>query len=254
MKLPIITAIGISFLFTQACFADQTVNTQTTIQPKATVQVMKPTQNNLLTTEKEKVSYSIGADLGENFKAQGIEIDPAMVAKGLQDIISNQATLMTKQEMANTLMAFQKELVAKRDAQSKNASAQNLQAGNAYLAANKQKPGVITTASGLQYKIIKAGKGETPTANDTVTVDYKGTLINGKVFDSSYDRKQSVTFPVSGVVPGWQEALKLMQPGSTFEIVVPANLAYGEQGAGGAIGPNETLLFTIHLVSVKKTA
>lgn len=238
MKLPIATLFGLSFLCAQASFANTTT----------------PAHSTALTSEKDKVSYSIGVDLGENFKNQHIDVNPTLLAKGLQDGIANHPTLLTQQEMTDTLMTLQKEQAAKQATQAQTAAAKNLQEGEAYLAANKQKPGVITTASGLQYKVINPGKGENPTANDVVTVDYKGSLINGKVFDSSYDRKQSATFPVSGVIPGWQEALKLMKPGATFELAIPANLAYGEQGAGNAIAPNQTLLFTVHLVSVKKAA
>jgi len=266
MKLPIFTALSISILYAQIGFAAQPTNTSASAQtatsataPTKTATVTPTPKTSVqpatsLVTQKDKVSYSIGVDLGENFKSQGIDVDPALFAKGIQDALTNSPTLISKQEMINTLSTYQKELLAKRDTQLKTQSTQNSQETTTYLETNKKKPGVVTTASGLQYKIITPGKGTSPTAQDTVTVDYKGTLINGKVFDSSYDRKQSITFPVNQVIPGWQETLQLMKPGATFEIVVPPNLAYGERGMGNVIGPNQTLLFTIHLVSVKKTA
>jgi len=256
MKLPAIAAIGIGILLSQPSFAAQTAG-QPATQPNAAVHPT-PLQPNsqpvALNTEQDKVSYSIGVDLGQNFKSQGIEINSALLAKGLQDGLSGQTPMLTKQQMVDTLMAFQKQLMTKRQAEFKGLAEKNKQEGTAFLAANKTKPGVVTTASGLQYKVIDAGKGVSPTDKDIVTVDYSGNFINGKVFDSSYERKQPATFPVSEVIPGWTEVLKLMKPGATYEIVVPSNLAYGERGFGNAIGPNETLLFKIHLISVKKQA
>lgn len=133
-----------------------------------------------------------------------------------------------------------------------NPADQNRQAGDAFLASNKNQPGVVTMPSGLQYKVIEAGNGAKPGKNDVVTVDYEGKHLDGKIFDSSYQRGQSATFPVSGVIPGWQEALQLMNTGATYELYIPANLAYGERGAAGAIGPNEALLFKVHLISIQK--
>jgi FKBP-type peptidyl-prolyl cis-trans isomerase FklB len=129
---------------------------------------------------------------------------------------------------------------------------QNLKAGQAFLEANKTQPGVTTLADGLQYKVLEQGSGPKPTKSDMVTVDYEGKLINGQVFDSSYQRGQPITFPLSAVIPGWQEALQLMNAGATYELFIPAQLAYGERGAPGAIGPNEALVFKVHLIAVKK--
>ena len=235
MKLRTFVLTALSLLSLQAYATESTMPTKTA-----------------LATEKDKVSYSIGVDLGENFKRQGLDLDAAVLAQGMQDSLSNKAPLMTKQQMAETLIAFQKQVVAKRQAELNALSVKNSADGKAFLAANKNKPGVMTTASGLQYKVIDAGKGESPTDKDTVTVDYEGKLIDGKVFDSSYARKQPVTFNLTQVIPGWTEALKLMKPGATFEIAVPANLAYGERGIPNAIGPNQTLLFKVHLISIKK--
>lgn len=203
------------------------------------------------TVDKGKASYSIGVDLGENFKAEGIEVDPDMLLKGLKDSMSNIKLIYTKQEMEATLIAFQKQLAAKRQANLAMLATKNDQAGTAYLAANKAKPGVVTTASGLQYKVITPGSGAHPTDTDIVTVDYTGNFINGQEFDSSYKHGKPVTFPVTEVIPGWVEAIKLMQPGAIYEVVVPYNLAYGERGLGTVIGPKQTLIFKIHLLSVK---
>jgi FKBP-type peptidyl-prolyl cis-trans isomerase FklB len=174
-----------------------------------------------------------------------------MLAKGLSDALSGAKLSMSKQEISDTLIAFQKQMIAKQQATFNALSTKNLQEGTAYMAANKTKPDVVTTASGLQYKILTPGDGPTPGDNDVVTVDYTGSFINGKVFDSSIQRGKPVTFPVSEVIPGWTEALKLMKQGATYEIVVPPNLAYGARGLGNVIGPNQTLLFKIHLISVK---
>lgn len=210
-----------------------------------------PTTAQVPAVDKGKLSYSIGVDLGENFKSQGIEIDPEMMIKGIKDAASGNKLMLTKQEMTATLIAFQKQLVAKQQAAQVAASAKNEQEGKTYIEANKNKPGVVTTSSGLQYKVVTPGTGAHPADTDVVTVDYSGSFINGQVFDSSYKRGKPVTFPVSEVIPGWVEVIKLMQPGATYEVVVPYNLAYGERGLGNVIGPKQTLLFKIHLISVK---
>lgn len=258
MKSRIFTALGISLLATHAWAANQSDATATlhpqNQQEKAVMSksasVPAPATVAKITVDKEKVSYGIGVDLGESFKAKGIEIDPSMIARGIKDATAGGALLYSQQELASTLMEFQKQVMAKSEAELKSAAAKNLQEGNAFLAANKTKPGVITTASGLQYKVIDAGKGNSPTDKDIATVDYSGTLPDGKVFDSSYQRGKPATFPVGEVIPGWTEALKLMKPGATFEVYVPANLAYGVRGINGPIGPNQVLIFKIHLISI----
>jgi FKBP-type peptidyl-prolyl cis-trans isomerase FklB len=256
MKLKTLLIAALGFCSVQAMAA------QTAAKPAAAPaaqQTAAPTTVALpaipgFTTDKEKISYAIGVDLGANFKAQNIDINPATLQRGLNDMISGGKLAMTKEQVAATLMAFQKNMMAKQKAVFDAMSAKNLQDGAAFLAANKTKTGVVTTASGLQYKVVTPGKGDAPKDNDTVTVDYQGTFINGQVFDSSYKRGKPVTFPVSEVIPGWTEALKLMQPGEVVEIYVPANLAYGERGMGNVIGPNQTLVFKIHLISVKKAS
>jgi FKBP-type peptidyl-prolyl cis-trans isomerase FklB len=212
------------------------------------------TDDGALNSDLDKLSYSIGADLGKNFKKQGIEISPAAMAKGLQDGMSGSSLLLTEDQMKDVLSKFQKDLMAKRNLEFTKKADDNKAKGEAFLNQNKAKDGVVTLPSGLQYKIIETGKGAKPGKEDTVTVDYTGTLIDGQVFDSSEKTGKPATFKVSQVIPGWTEALQLMPSGSTWEVVVPASLAYGTRSVGGPIGPNETLIFKIHLISVKKSA
>jgi UDP-GlcNAc:undecaprenyl-phosphate/decaprenyl-phosphate GlcNAc-1-phosphate transferase len=204
-----------------------------------------------LKTQKDKVSYSIGVSVGKGMKQQGIDIDADALAKGLRDAISGGNLLMTEEEIHATLTAFDNEFKAKREKAARSAGDDNKKAGESFLAENKTKEGVVTLPSGLQYKIIKAGNGKKPTDADTVQCHYKGTLIDGTKFDSSYDRGQPASFPVAGVIPGWTEALKLMPVGSKWLLVVPSRLAYGEHGQGPVIGPNATLVFEVELLGIK---
>lgn len=206
----------------------------------------------VLNTEMDKLSYSVGIDLGKNLKRQDIAVNPTVMAKGIQDGMSGGAMLMTEQEMKDALSKFQKDLMAKRAAQMNKKAETNKIAGDTFLNANKTKEGVVTLPSGLQYKIVTQGSGVKPLKEDEVTVEYTGHLIDGTVFDSTDKAGKPATFKVSQVIPGWTEALQLMPAGSTWEIYVPSNLAYGARSVGGPIGPNETLIFTVHLISVKK--
>jgi FKBP-type peptidyl-prolyl cis-trans isomerase FklB len=198
----------------------------------------------VLKNQKEKISYSIGLNIGRNvgsdLKKQSVDIDPSILAKGVQDALSGADPLLSSEEVQQTMVAFQKEMMEKEK-----------QRGEAFLSENKKKEGVKTLPSGLQYKVIKAGTGKKPGLNDTVTVQYRGTLIDGTEFDSSYRRGQPATFPVSGVIPGWTEALPLMEEGAKWQLFIPPNLAYGERGAGGLIGPNAALIFEVELISVQ---
>lgn len=204
-----------------------------------------------LNDQKAKVSYSIGMSLGTDFKAQGIEIDPDVMVQAIKDVSAGGKTMMTEEEVHKVITDFQKELAAKQEAKAKEGGIKNLKDGADFLAENGKKEGVVTLPSGLQYKIEKKGTGKKPGAKDTVTVHYKGTLINGTEFDSSYKRGEPVSFPVGGVIPGWTEALQLMEEGSKWQLFIPANLAYGERGAGAQIGPNSTLIFDVELLKVK---
>ena len=198
-------------------------------------------ENLALKSQKDKVSYIIGMDIGTNLKKQSIDIDSNILAKGVKDALSGGKPLLTEQEIQETMIAFQKEVMEKQKKR-----------GEAFLAENKNKEGVKTLPSGLQYKVIKAGTGKTPKLNNTVTTHYRGTLIDGTEFDSSYKRGQPVSFPVSGVIPGWAEALQLMQEGAKWQLFIPPNLGYGERGAGGVIGPNATLIFEMELISIQE--
>ncbi len=201
-------------------------------------------------TQKEKVSYGIGVDMARNFKRQGIQVDVDLVIKGLKDGLSGEKLLVPEEDLRNILLAFQSEL-RRRQAQAKMmAAADNMKKGEAFLAENKKKEGVVTLPSGLQYKILKEGKGKMPTEADTVECHYRGTLINGTELDSSKVGKPA-TFKVTGVIPGWREALQLMAVGSKWQLFIPPHLAYGERGADDRIGPNATLIFEVELLAIK---
>ena len=208
----------------------------------------------VLKDQKDKVSYSIGMNIGNNLKKQAIDVNPDALVYGIKDALSGGKALITEQEVNDTLMAFQKEMASKQSERLKELGEKNKKEGEAFLAENKKKEGVITLPSGLQYKVIKEGTGETPKLTDTVTTNYRGTLIDGTEFDSSYRREQPATFPVKGVIPGWTEALQLMKVGSKWQLFTPSNLAYGERGAGRDIGPNAVLIFDVELLSIKEGA
>jgi FKBP-type peptidyl-prolyl cis-trans isomerase FklB len=207
-----------------------------------------------LADQKDRVSYSIGLLMGKDFKAQSIEVNADLFLKGLQDALSGAKPALTDEEVQRTMTTFQTDMRAKAEANRKAQGEKNLKEGEAFLADNAKKDGVKTTASGLQYKVITEGKGPIPSANDTVSVNYKGTLLDGTEFDSSYKRNAPATFGVKGVIPGWTEALQLMKTGSKWQLFVPGKLAYGERGAGRQIGPNATLIFEVELLSIKPPA
>ena len=219
MKLRMIIILGILFLVSQVSAQEKSV----------------------LKNQKEKISYIIGMDIGNNLKKQSVDVDPNSLAKGIQDVLSGANPLLSKEDVQATMLTFQKEMGEKQK-----------QRGETFLSENKKKEGVKTLPSGLQYKVVKAGTGKKPKLNDTVTVNYRGTLIDGTEFDSSFRRGQPATFQVSGVIPGWTEAMQLMAEGAKWELFIPPNLAYGERGAGGLIGPNATLIFEVELISVQE--
>jgi len=219
---------------------------QTQKTPTAKTQTA-PTQASPFKSQQERLSYSIGLNIAANLKAQGVQVNPQVIAQAINDVYSGKKPLMTDAEVQETLNAFQNEMKSKVLAEAED----NKKKGEAFLAANSKKPGVITLPSGLQYKVIKNGTGPKPKATDTVVTNYRGTLIDGKEFDSSFKRNQPATFPLNAVIPAWTEALQLMTVGSQWELYVPPKLAYGERGAGGVIGPNETLIFQVELLSIK---
>jgi FKBP-type peptidyl-prolyl cis-trans isomerase FklB len=203
-----------------------------------------------LKDQKDKASYSIGYDIGESFKKQKIELNLDQLVTGLKDAVGGKDATLPKEEREKVLQAFQKDMMEKQMAASKEAATKNAAEGAKFLEENKKKEGVKTTASGLQYKVIKEGSGPSPKETDTVVTNYRGTLIDGTEFDSSYKRNEPATFQVNRVIKGWIEALQLMKPGAKYQLFVPAALAYGERGAGQTIGPNATLLFEVELLSI----
>ena len=206
-------------------------------------------------TRKEKFSYALGMDIGTqvggNLKKQSVEVDWNLTAEGLKDAMSGGKTRLTQEEAKAVLDEVQADVRKQQQEKMQQAAATNKAEGEKFLAANKAKEGVITLPSGLQYKILKAGDGPKPTANDQVVCNYRGTLINGTEFDSSYKRGQPATFGVGQVIKGWTEALQLMPVGSKWQLFIPSSLAYGERGAGAEIGPNATLIFEVELLSIK---
>jgi FKBP-type peptidyl-prolyl cis-trans isomerase len=203
-----------------------------------------------LTNQKDKVSYSIGMDIGNNLKRQSIDVDVDLLAKGVKDALTGGETLLSGEEARETLVALQKDLREKALERKKLDAEKNKKEGEAFLAENKTKEGVVSLPSGLQYKILQSGDGSSPKGTDTVETNYRGTLIDGTEFDSSYKRGQAAVFPVNGVIAGWTEALQLMKVGDKWQLFVPPELAYGERGAG-PIGPNSTLIFDVELLSIK---
>jgi FKBP-type peptidyl-prolyl cis-trans isomerase FklB len=213
----------------------------------------KAEEKNILKSQRDKVSYGIGIEIGNSLKHQSIDIDQDILSRGIKDILSGKEPLMTEQELQETMANFKKEIMAKQMERMKEIADKNKKDGEAFLAGNSKKEGVVTLPSGLQYKVVKEGTGATPNATDTVTVNYRGTLIDGTEFDSSERHGQSATFQVNAVIPGWTEALQLMKVGSKWQLYLPSNLAYGERGAGRDIGPNATLIFDVELLSTKES-
>ena len=219
-------------------------------EPKIIVQATAE-KVEILKTETEKVSYIIGTQIARNFKTQDVEVDLDSLMMGLKDALGGDKLVMSKDEMETVFKAWQAKMRAKMAAKKAKEAAENLAAGTAFLEANKAKEGVKVTPSGLQYKVITEGTGDTPTANDKVKTHYRGTLIDGTEFDSSYKRNAPAEFPVKGVIKGWTEALQLMKVGGKWELYIPANLAYGERGRP-SIPANSTLIFEIELLEIVK--
>jgi len=204
-----------------------------------------------LKTDREKASYAIGANIGKSMKKEGVDLDPAIIARGIKDGFTGGKLLLTDEQAQAALVAFSGTMKKKQETALAAVSAVNLKDGQVFLAANKAKPGVVTLPSGLQYKVISAGTGPKPTAEDTVLCNYRGTLINGTEFDNSAKHGGPTEIPVGGVIKGWTEALQLMPAGSKWQLYVPAELAYGPRQAGPDIGPNSTLIFEVEVVSIQ---
>ncbi|MFN8361220.1 MAG: FKBP-type peptidyl-prolyl cis-trans isomerase [Candidatus Kapaibacterium sp.] len=234
MKFSAIAVFCMCFIAMQACSGEKPKEGET-----------------MLKTQKDKVSYSIGVQIGKNLKDQKVEIDPKILSEALKAAFTGAKLSLTDEQIAATMQQFQTEMMAKQEAEAKNAGSEARKKGEAFLAENKKKPGVITTASGLQYIVLKEGTGAIPKAESTVSVHYTGTLLDGKKFDSSVDRGTPAEFPVGGVIKGWTEALQLMKVGSKWKLFIPTDLAYGDRGAPGAIGPGEVLVFEVELLAIK---
>ena len=227
MKCTVLIPVGI-ILLTGICTADEKID---------------------LKTEDDRVNYSVGYQIGGDFKRKEVELNPQALVQGIEDVLDGTEPLMTADEMRTTLVALKKRIMAAQREKSAQAAAQNTEAV-AFLAENATKDGVKTLPSGLQYKVLKEGSGVMPGATDKVTVHYRGTLVDGAEFDSSYSRNKPATFGVNRVIPGWTEALLLMQEGDKWQLFIPANLGYAERGAGSKIPPNSTLIFEVELLSV----
>lgn len=212
-------------------------------QPK--VNSVKPT------TAKDTASYAIGIQIAKSLEQQKLDVNLEMLFAGLRDQMAGKA-LLSPEQMQAAMAALQQEAMAKMQADSEKRGAENIAKGEAFLAENKKKPGVMVTPSGLQYKVIKEGKGKKPSKENTVKVHYAGTLIDGTTFDSSVDRGEPIEFPLSGVIAGWTEGVQLMTVGSKYTFFIPSSLAYGATGAGQSIGPNETLVFEVELLDITK--
>jgi FKBP-type peptidyl-prolyl cis-trans isomerase FkpA len=245
-----ISAVAAALLAVTAC------GEQVKEQPQAAAPVAAPLT---FETDEQKAAYAIGVSMAEyleqSVKKQeevGVKIDRTLIAKGVADSLAGKAEL-DKQQVDETLEAFSKKLSELFEAQAKEAGAKVKQAGDDYLATNAKKEGVVTTASGLQYEVLTQGEGDSPLATDKVTVHYKGTLIDGTPFDSSYDRGEPATFPLNGVIAGWTEGVQLMKPGAKFKFTIPSNLAYGERDTP-TIPANSTLVFEVELLEVVKAA
>lgn len=204
-----------------------------------------------LKSQNDKVNYSIGYQIGGDLKRQDIELNPELLVKGIQDALAGTEPLLTPQEMRTTLVDLKKKITAAQKEKNKLLADKNLASGKAFLAENGKKEGVKTLPSGMQYKVIQEGSGEMPAASDTVTVHYRGTLIDGAEFDSSYKRDKPATFRADRVIAGWKEALQLMKEGAKWQLFIPPDLAYGKRGAGAKIGPNSALIFEVELISVE---
>jgi FKBP-type peptidyl-prolyl cis-trans isomerase FklB len=204
-----------------------------------------------LATDAEKRSYALGMDLGTQLRDKKVAVDAGMLARGLADALSGSTLLMTEEESHRVIASLQDEIQRRELARIALDAEKNQRDGEAFLAANKAKEGVVTLPSGLQYRVLSTGTGRKPTVDDTVTCHYRGVFINGTEFDSSYSRGEPATFAVKNVVKGWSEALQLMPAGSKWQLFIPPELAYGSRGASGRIAPNSTLVFDVELVAVK---
>ncbi len=205
-----------------------------------------------LKTIEQKASYTLASDLAKNFKEQGLKIDINAFTMGLEDALKGRPSKLSDEEMMQAITEVKKQMIETQKVQREKQAQANIAEGKAYMAENAKKAGVKTLNNGIQYQVIKSGKGDSPTEDDVIFAHYEGKFIDGKVFDSSYDRGTPLKFNMTNVIKGWGEVLKIMKPGDKWEVTIPENLAYGEKGAGDRIGPNKTLIFTIELIQFDK--
>ena len=231
-------------------FAATLINAQTKTTKKDKKQAEAAPKSAIsITTQDDTVSYAIGQSLSHNLKDPSMNINFGVLIEGLQDGLTGQ-TKISEAQMKNAMNAFNQKMMAKRTADLNAVKEKNKKAGEEFLAENKKKPGVVTLADGLQYKILVTGTGPSPKATDKVKVNYKGSLIDGRVFDSSYERNEPASFPLNQVIKGWTEALQLMHVGDKWELYIPSELGYGENGAGNMIEPNSVLIFEVELLEI----
>jgi FKBP-type peptidyl-prolyl cis-trans isomerase FklB len=243
--------LSLALLFSVAAMAQQTPTTPAKPAPQASAPASGAAQASPYSTDKEKASYAIGLNIGSSLKRDGLDVDPNIVTQGLKDAMTGAPTKISEADAQQAMTNLRNKVMAQRQSEQQQAGDANKKAGDQFLATNKAKPGVVTLPSGLQYTVVKTGTGPKPKATDTVTVNYRGTLIDGTEFDSSQKHGEAATLGVGQVIKGWTEALQLMPVGSKWQLVIPPDLAYGSNGAGGVIGPNSTLIFDIELLSIK---
>jgi len=250
--LSALSCLSLALFFSAAAAAQQTSTAPAKpAAPAASTSPSSPSQPSPFTTDKEKASYAIGMNIGNSLKHDGLDVDSNIVSQGLKDAMTGAPSKISDADAQDAMNKLRSTVMAKKQAEAAQAGDANKKAGDQFLAANKAKEGVVTLPDGLQYKILKEGTGPKPKASDTVTVNYRGTLIDGTEFDSSQKHGEPATLGVGQVIKGWTEALQLMPVGSKWQLVLPPDLAYGPNGAGGVIGPNATLVFDIELLSIK---
>ena len=251
MKLPLVTLLSCLTVFSAFAQTKPKASAKPQTKLKATVSVTKvPVKE--FSNPMDSVSYAVGVLVAQNFKSQNVTLNPDMVAKGFASVVKGDKLSMTEAECQNVMNSFMMKNQERQAAESAKQFFPNKEAGEKFLAANKKKDSVVTTASGLQYKIIKMGTGPKPVATDKVKTHYHGTLIDGTVFDSSVQRGEPISFPVNGVIPGWVEALQLMPVGSKWKLFIPQELAYGIRGGGQTIKPYSALVFEVELLEIEK--
>ena len=251
MKLPLLTLLSCLAIFSTFAQTKPKAKAKPQTKLKATISITKvPVKE--LSNQMDSVSYAVGVLVAQNFRSQNVTLNPEMVAKGFASVVKGDKLSMSEAECQNVMNSFMMKNQERQAAESAKQFFPNKEAGEKFLAENKKKDSVFTTASGLQYKIIKMGTGPKPLATDKVKTHYHGTLIDGQVFDSSVQRGEPISFPVSGVIPGWVEALQLMPVGSKWKLYIPQELAYGIRGGGQTIKPYSALIFEVELIDIEK--